>query len=230
MSVNWGELATRPESLTEVVASALRKALLSGDLAPGDKLVEAEIARQMGISRGPVREAIRMLEQHGLVHIEPRKGACVASLSIQDVKEICTLRAALEGLAIRLGLENDGYDPATVSRLQDCIERMKASYTADDPVERLDPDREFHRIVYEKAQHKLLSRVLSDLRAQIELFMVFTEFAQFEGPVMSESHQPVLDAIIAKDADLAEQAVKDHIIQAGERLIALLATTNRRGE
>jgi DNA-binding GntR family transcriptional regulator len=212
-----------PQSLPEATAAAVRKALLSGDLKPGDRLREADLAEQLGISRGPVREAIRMLEQQGLVCVEPRRGAYVRELSIEDAVEVYTLRAALEGLAVRLGVEQGAFDEEAISQLQHLVDQLGQLQETDDPLDWLESDIAFHDLLCRQSGHNLLLKVLSDLRAQIRQFHLFTRFVPENLRRLADNHQTVLDAVASGDPATAESAIKDHIILAGKLYVESLA-------
>jgi DNA-binding GntR family transcriptional regulator len=211
--LDWVEHLEQPQTLTEAVTSLIRNALRSGSLKPGDPINEAELARQLGISRAPVREATRILEQQGLLEIVPRKGVCVTDLSAEDLKEVCTLRAALEGLALRLAVEKGAYDHSTISELQSLVDQMRSG---SDPLERLDTDEKFHELLCAKSNHKLLLGVLSNLRLKIRQAHISARFVDENFRNLADRHQAVVDAIARGDAEAAEQTIKEHVIQAAE--------------
>ena len=119
-----------PDTLAQSTADLLRERLLGGGFAPGERLVEAEIARQLGISRGPVREALAKLRAEGLVYDEPRRGSFVAELTDHDVHEIYELRAALEMQAVRLLIARD--DDAAFARLGEVMAALRAAAARGD--------------------------------------------------------------------------------------------------
>jgi DNA-binding GntR family transcriptional regulator len=211
--MSWVAQIQQPQTLTETVISVIRDALHSGALKPGDPINEAELARELGISRAPVREATRILEQQGLLQIVPRRGVCVTDLSVEDLKEVYTLRAVLEGLAVRLAVENGAYDQATLAELQGLVDQMRAGV---DPPESLDSDERFHELVCAKSNHKLLLGVLSNLRLKIRQSHMSTRFVAENIRQLADRHQAVVDAIALGDPDAAEKTVKEHVTRAAE--------------
>jgi GntR family transcriptional regulator of gluconate operon len=212
----------QPLSLPEATAAAVRKALLSGDLRPGDRLREADLAEQLGISRGPVREALRILEQQGVVCIEPRRGAYVRELSVEDAVEVYTLRAALEGLAVRLGVEQGAFDEQAIGQLQHLVDQLADLGETDDPLDWLESDIAFHDLLCRQSGHSLVLKVLSDVRAQIRQLHVFARFVPENLRRLADNHQTVLDAVAGGDPVAAESEIKDHIILAGKLYVESL--------
>jgi len=212
--MDWVEQLEQPQTLPEAVVSAFQKALRSGALKPGDPINEAELARQWGISRAPVREATRVLEQQGLLQIVPRKGVFVtAELSVEGLSEIYTLRAVLEGLAVRLAVENGTYDESVISELQDLVDQVGSR---TDLLNSLDADERFHELLCGKSNHKLLLGVLSNLRLKIRQAHISTRFVDENLRQLADRHQAVVDAITRGDPEAAEKTVKEHITRAGE--------------
>src|SRR4030088_1006231 len=130
-------------TLSGEVTRAIRQAVLTGVYQPGDHLTEAEIAREMGVSHGPVREALRELEAEELLIIEPHRGAFVRAFSAQDVREIYSLRSLLESAMVHLAKPRA--QPADLDDLQTLIERMRAAAVAGDIAAEIELDLEFHR-------------------------------------------------------------------------------------
>ena len=211
----------QPQSVPKAIASAIRSAIRSGRLSPGDRLFDSQIAEQMGNSRGSVREAFRILEQQGLVRIEARKGVFVSELSTNGVEELYTLRALLEGHAVRLAVEKQGYDPTTLSELQGLVSQIYEGDSQGDPLETLEFDLRFHDLMCSRCGHTLLLGVLASLHGQIERFHVATRFAR-DTSELADEHRLILETIASGDALGAERAVRDHIVRAGELLIERL--------
>jgi DNA-binding GntR family transcriptional regulator len=221
--MTWPNLIEPPGTLAEIAASQIREAVISGVLRPGDKLVEGQLAEQMGTSRGPVREAIRLLEKEGLVSIEPHRGAFVTKLSVKKVREIHTLRAVLEGLAVRLALENKNYQPEDIVRLQALIDKMNDLAERNDFIKVAQLDMQFHEVLCSKADHELLLESLSNLRTQTLRLIILTEVLRSDLEDEARMHQPILDALRSGDADRMEESIKQHITTAGELLVQKLS-------
>ncbi|MFQ6014582.1 MAG: GntR family transcriptional regulator [Anaerolineae bacterium] len=206
------------ESLPNQVVSSIRHAIQIGVLKPGDRLVEMEIAEQMAISRAPVREALRILERDGLVVTIPRKGTFVNELSIEDIKEIYSLRSVLEGYAIKLAIENAG--PDDIRRLNDLFTQMINAAQKGETEELVERDIEFHRLICELSAHKRLLEDWARMNAQLRLFLTIKDRMYDDPREIAETHRPVLEAMRKGDLDQAEKVIKEHITQAGELVVA----------
>lgn len=153
-------------TLAHETRERLRRAILSGELEPGTPLPEAATAVRLGVSRVPVREALVDLERQGLVEFHPSGRACVRRFDEDDLREILTLRAALQTLAARLAAER--LEPGDLERLEAIVER--GSHT-EDLTEFSALDTAFHDEVVALARHRLLERAWADLRGQMELWL-----------------------------------------------------------
>ena len=153
-------------SLTAKVFKALEKAILSGEFLPGEALTEQSLSGQLGVSRTPVREALRHLEHEGLVKNVPNKGAEVVGVSEKDVDDIYTIRVHIEGLAARWAAEN--ISESEIEKLRDTLELQEfyASKGDSDRVKRLDST--FHEAVYKASESNPLRQILSQLHVSIQ--------------------------------------------------------------
>jgi DNA-binding GntR family transcriptional regulator len=209
--------------LRQRVLEHFQWALLEGLLNPGDRLVEAEIAAEMGISRGPVREAIRKLEEQGLVVTIPYKGSFVVKLTPADIFEICTLRAVLETFAIELVVQNA--QPAELQELEGIVQSLREAGEAGDSARLLDLDLRFHETLSLLCGHKRLCSLLADIYIQSRLYFR-TAKSVFPYPYYShyqeiaEAHQVILDAVQEKNAAAAKEAIADHIMTLCRKVAA----------
>ncbi len=221
-------------SLSEQVVLALEEAILLGKLKPGQRIVEAEVAAQLGISNGPVREALRELENLGLVVCAPRRGTFVTEFTVQIAREVFSLRALLEVAALRLLLPNLTDDD--VRRLEVAIERMGSSLkepgrTTDLPE---DDDIQFHDLLFELSGHRLLQQAWLRLRSQARVLLVVTGTLANAATIPISRriedyravHKPILEAIQARDLDRAERAVIHHLAEGERHIVNRLAMTN----
>ena len=151
--------------LRDVVFKNLRTAILRGDFQPGERLMENQLADRMGVSRTPIREAIRKLELEGLVVMVPRKGAEVANITEKDINDVLEVRATLEGLAIRLACEN--MQPEDVDRLVRVNREFMQAVADKDTDKVLEWDVAFHDIIFEASGNDKLIQILNNLREQI---------------------------------------------------------------
>ncbi|MGA8113996.1 MAG: GntR family transcriptional regulator [Actinocatenispora sp.] len=200
-----------PRSLVELASDEIRRMILSGELQPGDRLIEERLTAQLGISRPPLREAMRLLEQEGLVNSAPRRGVTVTRLSDRDVYEILSLRSALERLAVEIGV------PVSVpERLADCrraLVDMEACARADDRANLVSKGYAFHATIVALPGHGRLDRLYGSLHRQLLLCMAMnlrTREHFYESLTEHvDRHRVLLDLIEAGDpkAVLAELAV-----------------------
>jgi DNA-binding GntR family transcriptional regulator len=200
----------RTSSVVEEAHQALHQAILRGELAPGAPLFEAAIAREMGVSRGPVREALRLLERSGLVVHEPNRGYRVASFTKEDLRELAAIRVALEGLSLRKAIEN----PQTAQRLGEILTRMRDAQRKGDRARTVELDRQFHETIVLLSGQKRLHAVWSGLRDQIQLAVAEISHSYPSLAGRAPSHDPLLEAIRHGDVDLALKALEAHIYDA----------------
>ena len=165
-------IATR-RVLADVVTDDLRDAIIAHELEPGRRLAEDDLANQMGVSRGPVREALARLEREGLVVIERHKGARIASWGRADVEEIFSLRLVLEQLAIEWACKNA--TAADVSALESVVKEFRKLSDKQSTIKAVSKlDLEFHTAIFDAAHHDRLSRAWEILRSQIHSFLIYT--------------------------------------------------------
>ncbi|MBI3970611.1 MAG: GntR family transcriptional regulator [Chloroflexi bacterium] len=201
--------------LRERARAGIREAIASGELKPGDQIVEAAIAARIGVSRSPVREALRELEQHGLVESLPNRGTFVAALTAEDVEEIVLLRGALEGLAARLAADRMGR--RDLRALEEIVERM-AYHTGLGPQEEsafTEDDAEFHSTLVRLSGHRRLQRLWLALDPLIWLLTVndARESGRRDRDAMAREHRELLDTLAAGDPEAAQRAVWEHIVR-----------------
>lgn len=206
------------EPLRADAVTMVRRAILDGAFQPGERLVEGKLATEMGISRNPLREAFRELERDGLVVNRPRKGTFVATLSPDDVTELCAIRAALEGLAISLAIER--MKPHDVDALDAALEGIRAAAAAGDFFRALEWDAMFHRDICRLSGNRRLLQLWNGLAGQIQLVHTRvrdTHFALAGIPAYIEgTHRPLLDAIRRHDTQEAQMYLA-RILEAGHR-------------
>lgn len=165
-------IATR-RVLADVVTDDLRDAIIAHELEPGRRLAEDDLANQMGVSRGPVREALARLEREGLVVIERHKGARIASWGRADVEEIFSLRLVLEQLAIEWACKNA--TAADINALESVVKEFRKLGDKQRTIKSVSKlDLEFHTAVFDAAHHDRLSRAWEILRSQIHSFLIYT--------------------------------------------------------
>ena len=202
------------------IAQRLRSAILAGHFGPGERLGEEALARTMGVSRGPIREALVQLEREGLIVIRRNRGAFVAQLSRQDLDEVYTLRVAIERLAIERAVELA--DDSVIERMQDIVDTisdyLKRGITEQEAAEL---DIEFHDAIYAASNHRRLYDVWTNLKPQIHVLLLNRNVAHedFRELVVS-SHQQIVDAMRSRDRERAVEVLMDHLHGSFSRVVA----------
>lgn len=213
------------ENLSARVVDQLRQAILSGDLAPGERLVERKLADQLGVSHIPVRESLTILTEEHLVERRPRRGARVAVLSETDLDEISSLRVVLEQfVAVRV---QERWNPDTEQRLRTIVAQMvNAAEKAEDVSRVFGFDRDFHQALWDMSEHSLLVELTARLRGRINGFLLAAVSALEPEQLKkhAESHLKIIDALAAGDPELAQAVVAEHIEVAAERITTVGAT------
>ncbi|MEV6288561.1 GntR family transcriptional regulator [Kribbella sp. NPDC051770] len=198
-------------SLVQLAANAIRRMILAGELAEGERLIEERLTEQLGISRPPLREALRVLEQEGLIVTKPRRGSTVATLTDQDVFEILTLRSALERLAVELGVPVQV--PERLKVAQDALLEMERCASAEDRGSLVQAGYRFHSSLVALAGHRRLEEAYASVQQQLLLCMARNLYARehFYEDLHEHvaRHRKLLDLVEAGDpaSVLAELAV-----------------------
>ncbi len=207
-----------PDVLRDGVIDAIERALFSGQLKPGDRVVETDIAHQTGTSRGPVREAIQQLVGEGLLTTHPYRGTFVARWTVRDVIEVYGLRAVLEGYAVHLALERMTED--MIAELESIVEGMCELARRGDGEGVTELDIRFHACLYEFSGQRLLCDSLAALRRKIEALTNIDRELTQDLVRLAENHRMLLDALRSGDPDHAEHVFRQHIVEVGDALVA----------
>ncbi|MCQ2546105.1 MAG: GntR family transcriptional regulator [Clostridia bacterium] len=195
--------------LREMVYEELKMQILTGTIIPGTRMMEVELAEEMGVSRTPIREAIRKLEKEGLVTIEPRRGAYASMISTEDMVEILEVRQDLEGLAAFFAAER--MQPAQLDELNEVSSNYNEAVTRGSMEDMIKYDTRFHRIIVDSCHNKILVQMIEQLQELVLRFryIYYDNFKRAEN--MPEEHEAILKAIESKDANLAREAADVHI-------------------
>ena len=215
------------ESIADKVGRAIRDYVLSGELKPGTQLVESQLAEQLGVSRAPVREALQKLESEGLVQSVRNKGTFVADITEEDLREIYTVRAALEGVAMRLAAQV--IDHEELSALALIVERMEQAARDDDAERVAAIDLEFHETIWVLSGNRRLCQLLTSMMAQIHMFLALNVKVYEDLLGNCLEHGALLGTLRSGDAVRAEQLMVEHISEAGELNISYLRSMEHTG-
>ena len=201
--------------LSDAVKERLLESILDGTYPPGSRIVETRVARELGTSQAPVREALRDLEALGMVEISPFRGARVRQPSLDELLEAYVVRAELEALAARLALPGlDRDDTDDMARLLDEMLRCAAE---GDTISEAAADAAFHGYLVDRAGNETLRRVWSTLEPYSRTYINMA-VAGGDRRLMAELHRPILDAVRSGDPDLAEAAIRQHFATARRSL------------
>jgi DNA-binding GntR family transcriptional regulator len=224
-----GDLAFDPAAtptLVDSVADALRETILSGGIGPGERLVEAELARELRVSRGPVREALALLGKEGIVISVPRHGKFVQGFTPRLIDELYSLRMLLEPFAVSrviATLDDDGRQ-----RLESAVAAIAQAVAADDARTLARYDIGFHHLLYELADHDLLMRAWQDnIAGKLQILLNVTTMTLSALADAERQHRLLLEPIVAGDEPLARARLEDHIAEAAGRARAGLSDKSR---
>lgn len=197
-------------TLVDRIVSRLRMLILKGELAPGTRLVELEIAAQTDSSQASAREALQRLERDGFVVRRGRTGTFVTDVNPEEMHEIFQIRSMVEQFAIRRTARSIRAEQITELEAQ--VEEMRAAGRKGDAIGLVEHDMMFHRCICEWAEHPTLLQVWTLLYAQVERFLVMYDALHFTDlTLVADSHLPTLEALEAGDPDLAAERVQTHI-------------------
>ncbi len=211
-------LGLEKKSLREQALSALRTAITSGELEPGRHLVETELSDMLQISRGTLREALRQLEQEGLLSAGPRGRLSVRHLDSKEIRDIFAVRAALESLAVRTLCELP--DRASViASLRSAVDAMAAAAEAS-LEERIESDLEFHRTLCRLTGNETLLHSWESLEGSIRMSIMFAGIERAVKNMSVDRHHDIVAAIETGNATLARTTVLEHMDVAAANLVA----------
>ena len=195
--------------LRDVVFNTLRQAILRGELKPGERLMEIQLANKLGVSRTPIREAIRKLELEGLVLMIPRKGAEVAEITEKSLRDVLEVRRALEELAVELVCEK--ITEEQIQDLKDAAEEFKESLESGDITRIAEADVKFHDVIYMATDNQKLIQLLNNLREQMYRYRVeYLKRSDFHQQLIDE-HEEIIETIESGQKDRAVQVVCQHV-------------------
>ena len=195
--------------LREVIFNTLREAIIVGELKPGERLMEVQLADKMGVSRTPVREAIRKLELEGLVEMLPRKGAHVADLSVKDIMDVLEVRSTLDGLASYLSAQR--ITDEETKELKHVLNQFVNYVEKDNLQGSIKKDVEFHDIIYRSSRNDKLIQITNNLREQVQRFRVIYMKDYSSSRELIQEHMDIYEAISGRDCTAAMSIAHRHI-------------------
>jgi DNA-binding GntR family transcriptional regulator len=205
-------LGKRHGSLSKVVADALRRDILTGQRKPGDRLVEDRLSTELGVSRVPIREALRLLAAEGLVEVQPRRGASVAEFSAEVAHDLVEVRAMLEGLNARLAARHRA--PAIIAELRQVLVEGNAAAQSGSVADLVRLNGEFHNKLAEAGRNSILWDIMRTLRERTSL--VFAANTARRSQQDWDEHSRILAAVIEGDEELSSLLATRHVHQAAE--------------
>ena len=203
--------------LRDVVFQTLRQSILTGQMEPGERLMEVQLAEELGVSRTPVREALRQLELEGLVQIIPNRGAFVTGIQAQDVRDIYMIRARLEGLCARWACEN--ITKEQMDEMEENVYLAEFHAKKGNMEQMAELDNQFHRILYASGASKMLEHLLEDYHQYVMRIRRKTLSTPDRAIASNKEHHGIMEAIKANNPDLAEKLASEHMNNAYSNMV-----------
>lgn len=206
--------------LRDVVFKTLREAILRGDLKPGERLMELQLASKLGVSRTPIREAIRMLEQEGLAVTIPRRGAEVAKMTLKDMQDVLEVRDALDELAVQIACGR--ITPAQLEKLRKAKEEFETCTKGKDVKKIAAADVAFHDAIYEATENPKLVSILNNLREQVYRYRVEYLKDRENYPVLIQEHEQIWEGLKNGDEAQATKVMHEHVKNQAVAVTAII--------
>lgn len=212
--------------LRDVVFNTLRQAILTGELKPGERLMEIHLANKLGVSRTPIREAIRKLELEGLVTMIPRRGAEVAQITEKSMSDVLEVRRALDALCVELACER--ITEEDLARLKQACDAFEEAVRSRDIKKVARADVELHDIIVQATGNQRLVQLINNLSEQMYRyrFEYIKDISQHQRLV--EEHRRIYDSIVKKDKEAASQAAHVHIDNQKKAIIAQIRSEKKK--
>ena len=214
--------------LRELVCEHIREAIINGVFAPGERLMEIQMADEMGVSRTPVREAIRKLEMEGFVVMIPRRGTYVSNMSIKDINDVYEIRTSLDILAAGLAAERINDDE--LEELQRLLVQVGRAIDSGDMEKVLEADIAFHDVLYKASRNERLRNIINNLREQITVIRGVS--MSYPGGLKDtqEEHRLLVESIAARDVEKSQEAARIHLENAEKTLMEAMAGQKNRNK
>lgn len=205
--------------LVALVEAQLTRAIVEGRLAPGSRIVEADIARRMGVSRAPVREAARRLERQGVLVSRPRHGFAVRTISVQEIDDLFEVRISLELTSIELACTKA--DEAGLAQLKALVDTMVREAPTQPQHKRIASDLEFHTLICELSGNAHLHRIFSNTQTEMRMIIALIDAVYHDPSTVASTHFPIVDALMRRDVAGARAAMRVHLDDAWQHVRAL---------
>ncbi len=212
--------------LVGLVEAQLTRAIVEGHLGPGSRIVEADIARRMGISRAPVREAARRLERQGVLVARPRHGFAVRSVSVQEIDDLYEVRLSLELTSIELACRKA--DDAGLARVGQLVEEMLRDAPTQPQHQRIAADLALHTLICELSGNAHLHRIFLNTQTEMRMIIALIDAVYHDPATIAATHQPIVDALLRRDAEAAKAAMRVHLEDAWQNVRALFVKQHGR--
>lgn len=203
--------------LRDVVFNTLRQAIITGEFAPGERLMEISLANRLGVSRTPVREAIRKLELEGLVIMIPRKGAQVARITEKNLRDVLEVRTVLEEFATVLACER--IDEAGIRDLRQALDEFITAVESGDILAIANKDEHFHDIIFHATNNDRLIYIINNLREQFYRYRMEYVKDIRQRSLLVEEHRELLNAITNRDSARAKELMRTHLLNQQQEVI-----------
>jgi len=213
--------------LSKKVYRILKKEIIKGSFTPGSKILEFQIAQQMGISRTPVREAIRLLAAEGFVMLSPNQGAVVRTVSVENIKEVLQIHSVLEGLAARLACEVINKDE--LKELENHLNKMENLLKAGDSIAYSEVDLKFHDTIVNASRNSRLIKMRKNISDQAQRYRISSLRITKRLKESYREHQKILNAFKAKDAKKADSLSQKHIQNALNNILKKVIEKENNG-
>lgn len=208
-------------TLRDAASEAIRGLIADGTLRPGVRVFEEDLAERLGVSRGPIREALRRFEEQGVIVTHPNRGSFVVELTAEEIEQLYELRAVLEAMAVRVALKRNRREG--LGRLSRCLTQMRRATRAGDLRRILEADLAFHQALWEAAGNRFLLRTMTGLDAYLQVLMSVQNRAYENLEDNLRDHEDLYLAIRKGDADTAVEVITRHLLDAGRMVSAAAA-------
>lgn len=215
---------SKSHSLTVKVFEEIEQAILSGVYSVGDQLVEIKISQELGVSRTPVREALKQLELDGLVKTIPNKGTFVIGISTEDIIDIYTIRVAIEGISSKWAAER--ITEGQIKELEMIVELQEFYSSKSDVLQLLQLDSKFHEIIYDISGSRILKHTLISFHNHLKRARESSLLSAGRTIEAVKEHRAIFEAIAKKDSEKAKELTEKHIINARDNILVLLSNNN----